>query len=157
MPARLCRWFALVVLMVVAGVAVAARQFGDVVVVEAAAEDVYAAGRTVAVAGAVAGDVVAAARSINTRERIAGDASLAGGNVAIGAVLTVADLGLRVVAQPHAPRGLYVLALVMAVVALGVVGLVPYVGPLALFLLFVLGNGAVAIRVWRGLRGQARP
>lgn len=75
-------------------------------------------------------------------------------------VLTLGDLGLRLVGRDQtAAKGARVLAIVVASLALWIIGFVPILGGLVGFVLLLFGLGALMLFAWRrytGLPGERR-
>jgi predicted permease len=65
-------------------------------------------------------------------------------------VIFVGDAGLRLMGKDEsATRGMRVLSIVVALVALVLIQIIPVLGGLAVFVLFLLGLGALQLQVWR--------
>jgi cytoskeletal protein CcmA (bactofilin family) len=65
-------------------------------------------------------------------------------------VIFVGDAGLRLMGKDEsATRGMRVLFIVVALVALVLIQIIPVLGGLAVFVLFLLGLGALQLQVWR--------
>jgi len=65
-------------------------------------------------------------------------------------VISVGDAGLRLMGKAGSgAKGMRVLSIVVALVALLLIQIIPVVGGLAVFVLFVLGLGALQLQIWR--------
>ena len=74
----------------------------------------------------------------------------------LAALYTVGDAGLRLSGRAEsASHGLRVVSIALAVVAVTLVAWVPYLGGLFMVLLFLLGLGALSMRLWRAYPGMA--
>lgn len=67
-------------------------------------------------------------------------------------VIIVGDWGLRAAHRSSVRRGLGLLAVVVAAIAIALLSLIPVLGGLLVFLLMLAGLGALTLRLWRHYR-----